>query len=106
MGIEVSLSTSMVAAPLFASAALDTHVVGTHRVGGHLLLVVELSVGPKLAGRSAAALSREHGLTLVAVRSGADWRTELGPDEVIAAGDRVQVLVPRHRVDAARALEG
>lgn len=106
MGIQVSLSTSMVAAPLFASAALDTHVVGTHRVGGRLLLVVEISVGPKLAGRTADALSRQHGLTLVAIQTGTEWRTELGPDDVVVMGDRIQVLVPSQRVEAARALEG
>ncbi len=105
MNIQVSLSTSMVAAPLFASAALDTHVVGAHRVGGRLLLVVELDVGPKLAGRSAAMLLRDHGLTLVAVRTGDTWRTELGADDTVVLGDRVQVMVPSHRVEAARALE-
>ncbi|MFN7147675.1 MAG: potassium channel family protein, partial [Myxococcota bacterium] len=92
MGIQVSLSTSMVAAPLFASAALDAHVVGTHRVGGKLLLVVELAVGPKLAGRTAATLLRDHGLTLVAVRTGDVWRTDPAPDDAVQPGDRIQVM--------------
>ncbi len=105
MGIQVSLSTSMVAAPLFASAALDTHVVGTHRVGGKLLLVVELVVGPRLAGQTGTSLLRQHGLTLVARARDSVWRTEVGPDETIVVGDRVQVMVPSHRVAEARALE-
>jgi Trk K+ transport system NAD-binding subunit len=105
MGIQVSLSTSMVAAPLFASAALDTHVVGTHRVGGKLLLVVELAVGVRLAGQTGASLLRQHGLTLVARARDSVWRTEVGPDETIVVGDRVQVMVPSHRVAEARALE-
>jgi voltage-gated potassium channel Kch len=107
MGIQVSLSTSMVAAPLFASAALDAHVVGTHRVsGGGLLLVVELSVGPRLAGKSAAALLRDHALNMVAHQRGVTWRTDIHADEVLEVGDRVQVMVPSHRVAEARALEG
>ena len=36
MGIQVSLSTSMVAAPLFATAALDAHVVGTQIGRAHV----------------------------------------------------------------------
>ncbi|MDP2309253.1 MAG: NAD-binding protein [Pseudomonadota bacterium] len=106
MGIQVSLSTSMVAAPLFASAALDAHVVGTHRVGGQLLLVVELDVGIRLSGRTPSALLREHGLTLVAVSRGGVWRTDLAAEEAIERGDRVHVMVPSHRVAEARALEG
>ncbi len=106
MGVQVSLSTSMVAAPLFASAALDAHVVGTHRVGGRLLLVLELQVGQRLAGRSAATLLRDHGLTLVAVGRAGAWQTEFAADEALAPGDRVHVMVPSHRIDEARALEG
>jgi Trk K+ transport system NAD-binding subunit len=107
MGVQVSLSTSMVAAPLFASAALDTHVVGTHRVGDQLLLVVELLVGPRLAGQTGAGLQRAHGLTLVALQRPAEaWRTGPGPDDALAVGDRVQVMVPSERVAKARALEG
>ena len=107
MGIQVSLSTSMVAAPLFASAALDAHVVGTHRVGGGaLLLVVELGVGPRLAGKTATTLLREHALTLVARQRSVGWQTDLDPDDALEVGDRVQVMVPSHRVAEARALEG
>ncbi len=105
MGIQVSLSTSMVAAPLFTSAALDSHVVGTHRVGGKLLLVVEIAVGARLAGRTTAGLLRDHGLTFVALSRNGAWRTELPPEEALLAGDRVQVMVPSHRVEEARALE-
>jgi voltage-gated potassium channel len=105
MGIQVSLSTSMVAAPLFASAALDAHVVGTHRVGGKLLLVVELAVGPRLSGGTTVTLTRDHGLTFVALSRNGAWRTELAAEEAFASGDRLQVMVPSHRVAAARALE-
>lgn len=106
MGIQVSLSTSMVAAPLFASAALDAHVVGAHRVGKEIMLVLELSVGPRLSGKSPSVLLREHGLRMVARHRGVEWSTDLGVDDPLEVGDRAQVMVPSHRVAEARALEG
>lgn len=106
MGFQVSLSTSMVAAPLFASAALDTHVVGTHRVGDRLLLVVELGVGVRLAGKTAGKVFEEHGVQLVAVKRDGQWMLDVPPALTLRTGDRVQLTVPNHRVDEAVALEG
>lgn len=106
MGIQVSLSTSMVAAPLFASAALDTHVVGTHRVGDRLLLLVELAVGPRLAGKTPAKVLEAHGVQVVAVRRDGAWSVEVGGTDTLRAGDRVHVTVANHRIEEAVALEG
>lgn len=105
MGVQVSLSTSMVAAPVFASAALDERVVGAHRVGDALLLVVELAVGPRLVGATAATLP-QHGVSLVAVQKGGTWSPAVASTTPLALGDRIQVLVPSAQVKATRALEG
>lgn len=107
LGIQVSLSTSLVAAPLFASAALDRRVVGTHRVGDQVLLVFEAAAGPGVVGRTVAAVHREHGFAVVALwREEGGWVVQPGADEPIVAGDRVQLLVPAVRLEEARRLAG
>lgn len=107
LGVQVSLSTSRVAAPLFAAAALDRRVVGTHRVGDEVLLVFELAVGAALAGHNVAAVHRRHGFAVVALRRGdGSWTPGPGPDERLAVGDRLQLLVPAANLDEARRLAG
>jgi Trk K+ transport system NAD-binding subunit len=105
MGVQVSVSTSKLAAPLFAAAALDPGVVGTHRVGDKVLVVLEMDVRPEgnLAGRTVADVGREHGLSVIAVRpADGDWVPSPGPEARIEAYATVQVVVPGERVAAVR----
>ena len=44
LNIQVSFSTSRLAAPLLAAAALDNSVVGAHRVAGDVQVVLEITV--------------------------------------------------------------
>lgn len=107
LGIEASVSTSRLAAPLFASAALDPCVVGTHRIGDTVLLVVQLAVRPgsPLRGRSFGELPTL-GLSGIAVRrSGGPWETLPPADRRLDEGDDVQVLVPAARLPEVRAFE-
>lgn len=107
LGVQVSLSTSRVAAPLFASAALDRRVVGTHRVGDKVLLVFEAAAGAGLVGRTVAGVHREHNFAVVALwREDVGWIVQPGPDEPVLAGDRLQLLVPSVRLEEARGLAG
>lgn len=107
LGIQVSVSTSRLAAPLFASAALDPSVVGTHRVGDTVLVVLEVEVhAPSvLRGRRIAELAGL-GLTVVAVRprDAEAWELPPDPGRMCAQGDALQVLVPSARVDEVHAL--
>jgi Trk K+ transport system NAD-binding subunit len=106
LGIEVSVSTSRLAAPLFASAALDPAVVGTHRVGDTTLVVVQLVLarGAVLRGQRIADLA-DQGLTVVAIRTpDGGWEVPPKPDRMCAEGDRVQVLVPTGRIEEVHAL--
>ncbi|MFZ5475661.1 MAG: potassium channel family protein [Myxococcota bacterium] len=105
LGVDVTLSTSAVSAPLLASAALDRRVVGAHRIGDRRLVVVEVVAGRDIAGRTVADVHRERGFVVVAVRhEDADWIVEPRPDEPVVAGDRVQLLVPGEKVEVACAL--
>lgn len=107
LGVEISFSTSQLAAPLFASAALDRAVVGTHRVGKELLVVVELTVraGGKLAGATVGLLSQTHDLTVVARRAqGGEWSPQPKPGTKLDVGDSLQILVNSRRLTEIHAL--
>jgi Trk K+ transport system NAD-binding subunit len=107
--VQVSVSTSKLAAPLLASAALDEAVVGTHRVGSTLLVVMELLVhgSGTFAGKTVEELGREGNLTVVAVqRAGQPWTLQPASGEVVRAGDRMQVMVPGRRVAEMHARNG
>lgn len=103
LGVDVSVSTSALAAPLFASAALDRSVVGTQRVGDELMVVAEQDVDPRglLAGATVGGLLKDLKLSVLAVR-GAEgpWTIQPPPDTRLRAGDRVQLLL--HSRDLAR----
>jgi len=95
LGFEVSLSTSRLAAPLFAAAALDASVVGALRVGGDVQAVMEITVaaGGRLDGATVGEVMGEHRLTVIAVKRQGHWRAHPAPGELFAAGDEVQVMV-------------
>lgn len=100
IGIEMSVSTSKLAAPLFASCALDKRVVGTHRLGTTLLVVLELHPTPAspIVGKTLHSLSDQHHVTFVAVQDGAGWHPNPAPDWTVAAGTSIQVMLPGNRV--------
>lgn len=107
LNIQVSVSTSKLAAPLFASAALDPAVVGTHRVDDQLLVVVELAIAPasRLAGRTVGDVGREHLATVVALkRPGEGWTLQPAPEDVLQPYALAQFLVPGQRAPELRGL--
>ena len=82
-GIEVAFSTSALAAPAFAMAAVDRSVIGSFFVRESLMLNVELTVrqGTELAGMTTAEL---HGRANVAVLAHTD--TASGQQQLHPAG--------------------
>lgn len=103
LGIQVSVSTSLLAAPLFAAAAMDGSVVSTHRLGDRTMIVMEVDVGPGLAGRCAAEVSRDWGVTLLGVTRGSStWEAPPPEGRRLTVMDRVQVLVDSARMDELR----
>jgi Trk K+ transport system NAD-binding subunit len=101
LGIEVSVSTSGLAAPLFASAALDPAVVGTHRVGDTILVVIQVTLAAKspLRGLRITDLARR-GLNVVAIRTPiGPWELSPEPERMCSEDDRLQILVPSARIE-------
>ncbi len=107
LGFEVSLSTSRLAAPLFAAAALEPSVVGAHRVGGEVQAVLEIEVaaGGGIQGLTVSEVIGTHRLTVLAVRPrGGDWKPQPQVATRLSAGDRIQVMVRGSEVARVHAL--
>jgi len=104
IGNTVSRSTSYLAAPAFAAAALDHQVLRTIAVGRHVLLMAEVAADSAsgLAGQVVAEVHQPGLLRVIALRraaaagggqSSADWSPP--PGYLIQAGDRIVVLATR-----------
>ncbi len=107
LGFQVTVSTSQLAAPLFAAAALDPAVVGAHRLGEQVLVVLrgELGEGSPIVGARISELVGAHRLTVVAHRSGEEpWQPQPSAAIKLTAGDTVEVMFPRERLEEVKAL--
>ncbi|MBU2547085.1 MAG: potassium channel family protein [Proteobacteria bacterium] len=92
-GIQTALSTSALAAPAFALAAVDPSVIGSFYAGGELMLNLEITVGPgsALAGMTTLDLGRKGHVSVLIHESKATGRRELHPSDPVGieAGDRL-----------------
>lgn len=107
LDVQVSVSTSKLAAPLLASAALDPAVVGTHRIGQTLLVVLDLQLHARsvLASKTVEELTKVASVTVVAIQHvGAPWILQPLPGEHLLPGDRVQLMLPSDRVEEIHAM--
>ena len=97
-----AFSTSALAAPAFAVAALDAAIKNSFDVGGRLMVVAELQAGQALAGRTVAELRDEAGvLVLHLVRAGGAELFDPRGNVRLEATDRVTVQAT---LEAYRAL--
>jgi Trk K+ transport system NAD-binding subunit len=96
------------AGPLFAAAALDPHVVGAHRVGDEVLVVMQITVlsGASLAGLTVAEVAARHRLTVLALHDAKGWAAQPAPNATLEAGREAQLLVAGHRTDEVHRLNG
>lgn len=109
LGTQLSVSTSSLAAPLLASAALDRCVVGTHRIGDSTLVMLDLEVkaGGELAHQKVADVLSRHGLHVMAVRLGSEsWTLQPEGGRILPPGCRVQIMVPAGQSERVHALNG
>lgn len=88
-----AFSTSALAAPSFAAAALDPGVLHSFWLAGELHVVAELTVGATLAGRSVESLRAEQLLVALLERGGARLSCPAGT-ELLRAGDQVHLQGP------------
>ena len=93
-GIHTALSTSALAAPVFAASAMRVDVKSSFYVGEDLLNISEVCVeqGSQLIGWSIQKLEDELGLDVVAYIEGGDSRLHPDPNQPLGAGCQVLVL--------------
>ncbi|HJW83186.1 MAG TPA: NAD-binding protein [Anaerolineae bacterium] len=92
-GIHTAFSTSTLAAPAFAAAAMRAHIEYSFQVGGQLLNVAHTTVEPDspLVGQTIGQVERNYALTVVMHRQDGE-RLHPAPDEVLRAGDGLTIL--------------
>jgi len=107
-GIKTTFSTSALAAPAFAMAAVDPSVVGSFYVGENLVLILQIDIAAEtqLAGQSIADLERMGGLSALCHESAASGERRMHPsgEVVLAAGDRLTLSATPdvcHRISQA-----
>ncbi len=101
--LESSFSTSALAAPLFAAAALNARVHGAYRLGDTLMVTVEVPVASssKLTDRSVADIEETLGAPIVGItRKGRAPTHRFARTETVQAGDAVVCHVPSDELEA------
>ncbi|MGB6457247.1 MAG: NAD-binding protein [Streptosporangiaceae bacterium] len=95
----VSRSTSYLAAPEFAAALLDHHVLRTIAVGRHVLLLADVAADDDtvLVGERLGAVHRPDLVRVIALHRAGSEAVEWAPapDYLVRAGDRVVVVATR-----------
>jgi len=93
-GIHTAYSTSALAAPIFAAAAMRVNIKHSFYLGDQLLNLSEVVVEPAspLTGRSLKELEAELDLSVVCYQSQDMTDLHPGPDLVLGNGDRIMVL--------------
>ncbi len=93
-GIHTAFSTSALAAPIFAAAAMRVNVKHSFYVGDELLNLGEVVIesGSPLAGWSVEKLETEMDLSVVCYRSKEIANLHPPPDQCLGVGDQLLVL--------------
>lgn len=107
-GIKTTFSTSALAAPAFAMAAVDPAVVGSFYVGDDLVLILQLEINAdsRLAGLTIAKVEEIGGLSALCYEAADAGRRQMHPtsDIVLSPGDRLTLsAVPEVCQKVARA---
>jgi voltage-gated potassium channel len=101
--LESSFSTSALAAPLFAAAALNARVHGAYRLGDTLMVTVEVPLDDRssLKDRSVADIEETLGAPIVGItRRGRPPTHRFARTETVKAGDAVVCHVPSDELEA------
>jgi Trk K+ transport system NAD-binding subunit len=108
-GLETTFSTSALAAPAFAMAAVEPAVVGSFHVGQDLVLILQLAVAPgsEMDGMTVDEINKRGAFAVIAHERPGGARS-LHPEEalVVKAGDRITMsaapeVCPRLRAMSA-----
>ena len=93
MGIKLAFSTSVLSAPLFATAASDRSIVNAFYAGEQLLVVavLELHEESELVGRTIGDMGRRHKMFVLVHARDEEERYHPTADVCLRAGDRLLV---------------
>jgi Trk K+ transport system NAD-binding subunit len=93
-GLQTALSASALAAPMFATAAMNVNVKHSFYLGDTLLAVSEYIISPtaQLAGWTLRRLEEELDLSVIGYQHGAKVQMHPNRDTCLSAGDTVLVL--------------
>lgn len=94
--IQTAFSTSALAAPAFAMAAVDRRVIGSFNIGSDLMLNLQIDVikGSELDGMTAAELDNGHASLLAHTDGQTDHRSLHPPGDLsIRSGDTIVVAI-------------
>jgi Trk K+ transport system NAD-binding subunit len=94
LSFDAAFSTSALAAPVFAAAAVTRNVINSFVVGDKVLNTVELTVrgGSRLEGRTVDQLRAELEVTFLMLQVGDDVDWNPAPTRVLAAGAKLLVV--------------
>ncbi|HLL03840.1 MAG TPA: NAD-binding protein [Myxococcaceae bacterium] len=101
-----ALSSSSLAAPAMALAALDPRIVHSFRIGKHLMVVSVFDARMGLPGMTISELRDRFGSLTLAVRRGDTEKLHPGGDERIQMGDRVTLQAEYTDYRRVRAFTG
>jgi Trk K+ transport system NAD-binding subunit len=101
-----ALSSSSLAAPAMALAALDPRIVHSFRIGRHLMVVSVFDARTGLPGTSISELRDRFGALALALRRGDTEKLHPGGEERIQMGDRVTLQAEYSDYRRLRAFTG
>jgi hypothetical protein len=107
-GIQTAFSTSAIAAPIFAAAAMRVNVKHSFYLGDTLLNLGELVIGAQsqLVGWSVQRLEQELGLSVICSQSGECPDLHPRPGLQLCVGDRIIVIATLEALCRVHQLNG
>jgi len=101
-----ALSTSALAAPVFAAAALDASIHTSFDLDGKLMVVGEACVGKELAGKTVAQVRDEGHSVILKLGRGGSPMADAKSTEVLIEGDKVLVQASLEGYQRMRKMAG
>ncbi len=103
--IHIAFSTSALAAPIFAAAAMRMDIKSSFRVGDELLNLCELEIQPeaKIIGTSVGDIEGQLSMSIIRYQGVDGESLHPQPEQILAAGDRILVMAT---LDTLQKLDG
>jgi Trk K+ transport system NAD-binding subunit len=105
-GIHTAFSTSALAAPIFAAAAMRVNIIHSFYIGDELLNLGELTIesGSRLTGWTVNRLETEMDLSVVCCRGNGTTNLHPDPNIHLEVGDKILVITSLETLQRLNAL--